>query len=203
MKLFLPSYISLNTVHKNFCYFILLVALSGGDEAAAQQAQPVRRPRQAVSRGQDVSVPRARVDQQADIDRPGHVFGAGLAHEVEFACKENEYPVVPVLEVVQGMQRVKLGSFVAEQPYMVARISEMPDVAEPSPELEALSRNVQRTFSEIIEQIPYLPEELQLAVTNIEDPSALTHLIAGALRIATSEKQEMSKARRSWSLLVS
>ena len=44
---------------------------------------------------------------------------------------------------------------------------------------------------EIIEQIPYLPEELQLAVTNIDDPSALAHLIAGALRISTEEKQEL------------
>ena len=64
-------------------------------------------------------------------------------------------------------------------------------MVEETPELEALTRNVQRSFSEIIEQIPYLPEELQLAVTNIEDPSALTHLIAGALRIATDEKQEL------------
>ena len=50
---------------------------------------------------------------------------------------------------------------------------------------------MQRTFSEIIEQIPYLPEELQLAVTNVDDPSALAHLIAGALRIPTAEKQEL------------
>ncbi|HWB68879.1 MAG TPA: endopeptidase La, partial [Solirubrobacterales bacterium] len=56
---------------------------------------------------------------------------------------------------------------------------------------EALTRNVQRTFSEIIEQIPYLPEELQMAVANIEDPSALGHLIAGALRISSEEKQQL------------
>ena len=59
------------------------------------------------------------------------------------------------------------------------------------PELEALTRNVQRTFSEIVEQIPYLPEELQMAVANIDDPAALAHLIAGTLRIATEEKQEL------------
>src|SRR5262249_33661581 len=56
---------------------------------------------------------------------------------------------------------------------------------------EALTRNVQQTFSEIVEQIPYLPEELQMAVANIEDPSALAHLIAGALRISTEEKQKL------------
>ena len=93
--------------------------------------------------------------------------------------------------LVQGTERVRLGDYVAEEPYLVARIEPLPDVVEPSPELEALTRNVQRTFSEIIEQIPYLPEELQLAVTNLDDPSALSHLIAGALRIPTEEKQEL------------
>jgi ATP-dependent Lon protease len=93
--------------------------------------------------------------------------------------------------LVQGTQRVRLGPYVAEQPYLVARISELPDVSEDGPELEALTRNVQRTFSEIIEQIPYLPEELQMAVANLDDPAALAHLIAGTLRISTEEKQEL------------
>ncbi len=93
--------------------------------------------------------------------------------------------------LVQGTQRVRLGPFVAEQPYLVARISELPDVSEPNAELEALTRNVQRTFTEIVAQIPYLPEELQMAVANIEDPAALGHLIAGALRIGTEEKQKL------------
>ncbi len=93
--------------------------------------------------------------------------------------------------LVQGTQRVRIGPFVAEQPYLVARIGELPDVVEEGAELEALTRNVQRTFSEIIEQIPYLPEELQMAVANIDDPAALAHLIAGALRISTEEKQRL------------
>ncbi len=93
--------------------------------------------------------------------------------------------------LVQGAQRVKLGPYVAEEPYLVARIAELPDVIDEGPELEALTRNVQRTFSEIVEHIPYLPEELQMAVANIEDPAALGHLIAGALRISTEEKQAL------------
>ncbi len=93
--------------------------------------------------------------------------------------------------LVQGAQRIRLGPYIAEEPYLVARIVELPDRVKPSAELEALTRNVQRTFSEIIEQIPYLPEELQMAVANIEDPAALGHLIAGALRISTEEKQKL------------
>ena len=63
------------------------------------------------------------------------------------------------------------------------------------PELTALMRNVQQTFSQIIEDVPYLPEELQMAVANLDDPSALSHLIAGALRIKTEEKQALLEER--------
>jgi ATP-dependent Lon protease len=93
--------------------------------------------------------------------------------------------------LVQATQRVRLGSYVSEQPYLVAEIAPLPDVVKPSPELEALTRNVQRTFSEIVEQIPYLPEELLMAVANIDDPATLGHLIVGALRIETEEKQQL------------
>jgi ATP-dependent Lon protease len=93
--------------------------------------------------------------------------------------------------LVQGTQRVRLGPYVAEEPYLVARIAELPDEVTDGPELQALTRNVQRTFSEIVEQIPYLPEELQMAVANIDDPAALGHLIAGALRISIEEKQQL------------
>ncbi len=39
--------------------------------------------------------------------------------------------------------------------------------------------------------MPYLPEELQVAVANLEDPAELAHMIAGALRIKTEERQEL------------
>src|SRR5688572_20582329 len=128
--------------------------------------------------------------RDAEIEEPGpddlHVVGV-----VGVIARMLKVPDGSLRILVQGAQRVHLDEYVSERPYLVARISEMPDVVEQSPELEALARNVQTTFAEIIEQIPYLPEELQLAVTNIDDPSALSHLIAGALRISADEKQEL------------
>jgi ATP-dependent Lon protease len=93
--------------------------------------------------------------------------------------------------LVQGAQRVKITRWVAEQPYLVAEVAELPDVLHESHELTALMRNVQQTFTQIVEQVPYLPEELQLAVANIDDPSALSHLIAGSLRMKTEDKQAL------------
>ena len=119
---------------------------------------------------------------------PDQLYDVGVVGVVTRMLK---VPDGSIRILVQGTQRVRIGDYVAEEPYLVARIDELPDVVEDSPELEALTRNVQKTFSEIIEQIPYLPEELQLAVANVDDPSALSHLIAGALRIPTAEKEEL------------
>jgi len=123
-----------------------------------------------------------------DAPGPDDLYDVGVAGVVARMMK---VPDGTLRILVQGGQRVRLIDFVSEEPYLVARIEVLEDVLEPSPELEALTRNVQNTFSEIIEQIPYLPEELQLAVTNLDDPSALGHLIAGALRIPSEEKQEL------------
>src|SRR5436305_11719788 len=91
----------------------------------------------------------------------------------------------------QGGQRIRVERWTPTEPYLVAEIAEAPDVVDQTPELTALMRNVQQTFTEIIEQVPYLPEELQVMVTNVDDPSVLAHLIAGALRIPTEEKQAL------------
>ena len=127
-------------------------------------------------------------EPEEETPGPTQLFDVGVVGVVTRMMK---VPDGSIRILVQGTQRVRIGEYVAEQPYLVARIEAMPDVVEDSPELEALTRNVQKTFSEIIEQIPYLPEELQLAVANVDDPSALSHLIAGALRIPTEEKQEL------------
>jgi ATP-dependent Lon protease len=93
--------------------------------------------------------------------------------------------------LIQGSQRIRIERWVASEPYLVAEIAELPDVVNQTPELTALMRNVQQTFTNIVAEVPYLPEELQIMVANVDDPSALTHLIAGALRLKTEEKQEL------------
>jgi ATP-dependent Lon protease len=130
----------------------------------------------------------ASTDPEKEEPGPEDLHGVGVAGVVARMLK---VPDGTIRILVQGTQRVRIGEFIQTEPYLVARVSELPDRIEPSQELQALTRNVQSTFSEIIEQIPYLPEELQMMVANMDDPSGLSHLIAGALRIPISEKQEL------------
>ncbi|MGZ8783034.1 MAG: endopeptidase La [Gaiellaceae bacterium] len=93
--------------------------------------------------------------------------------------------------LAQGIQRVRLVKPMLDDPYLVGELEDFPDVIPDSPEVEALTRNVQQQFARIIGMTPYLPEELQLAAANVDDPSALTHLIGSTLRLKTDERQEL------------
>ncbi|MEA2267034.1 MAG: ATP-dependent Lon protease, partial [Solirubrobacteraceae bacterium] len=125
-----------------------------------------------------------------DLEEPGpeQLYEVGVVGVVARMLK---VPDGTLRILVQGAQRVRLTDWVGREPYLVARIEAAPDVVEETPSLLALTRNVQSTFSSIVEAVPYLPEELQIAIANVDDPSALSHLIAGSLRLKTEEKQAL------------
>jgi ATP-dependent Lon protease len=145
-----------------------------------------------VLAGNRMMVMVASKDPEAEEPGPDDLYRVGVVGAIGRMMK---VPDGTVRILVECGQRVELGEYTSTSPYLVARISEAPDVIEPSPELEGLRRNVQATFSRIIEELPYLPEELQLAVANIDEPSELAHLIAGALRVKTDEKQRLLEER--------
>ena len=94
--------------------------------------------------------------------------------------------------LVGGLHRIRIARHVSEDPYLVAEIEGVPDESSDAPEVEALTRNVQGQFARIIGLAPYLPEELQLAAANVDDPSALAHLVASTMRtIPTEERQQI------------
>ena len=123
-----------------------------------------------------------------ELEQPGpdELYHVGVVGSIARMLK---VPDGTLRILVQGAQRVELERWVQDKPYLAAEIAELPDTVAETPELTALSRNVQETFSRIVEAVPYLPEELQYAVANIDDPSALSHLIAGSLRLKPEEKQ--------------
>jgi ATP-dependent Lon protease len=134
----------------------------------------------------------ASKDPEAEEPGADELYGVGV---VGVVARMMKVPDGTVRILVECGQRVELGDYIATAPFLVARITEAPDIVVPSPELEGLRRNVQATFSRIIEELPYLPEELQLAVANLEEPAELAHLIAGALRVKTEEKQRLLEER--------
>jgi ATP-dependent Lon protease len=128
--------------------------------------------------------------ENSEADQPGwdDLYEIGTAAVVH---KMIRVPDGTLRILVQGIQRVRLDRRLKEEPYLVGEFSEVPDVNEESPEVEALTRNVQTLFGRVISSVPYLPDELELAAANVDDPAALSHLVASTLRIKTEEKQHL------------
>ena len=97
--------------------------------------------------------------------------------------------------LVEGVRRIGLDRPLQDDPYLMGEFVELPDELEESREVEALTRNVQTLFGRVVGLVPYLPEELQIAAANVEDPSALCNLVASTLRLKTVEKQTLLEQR--------
>ena len=111
--------------------------------------------------------------------------------------------------LVQGMDRFRLGEFVAEEPYLKARIQLAPEVVERGLEVDALARNARDQFGQIAQLLPSLPEELISSVISLEDPLQTVYTIANFQRIDLADAQQIieldsvtEKLRKLVSLLV-
>ena len=139
------------------------------------------------------------------------VLVAGRSAEVETPTPEQLYEVGVLGTVarmvrlpddtlrvlVQGGQRVHVDEWLQTEPYLAAQVSELADKVSAGPQLTALMRNVQRDFTAIAGQVPYLPEELSVMVSNVEDPVLLSHLVAGVAAAAgRAEAVAVGGARR-------
>ena len=141
-----------------------------------------------VLRGDRSIVLIAGRDPEIEAPGPDQLYAVGVLGTV---ARMVRLPDGTLRLLIQGSRRIRVREWVQTEPYLIAEVEEAPDRVKPSQQLVALARNVQRTFSSIVGHVPYLPEELQLMVTNVDDPVMLTHLIAGAMRLPTVEKQAL------------
>ncbi len=128
--------------------------------------------------------------KDAEVEVPGpellHPIGTvGLAH------KMIKLPDGTMRILVQGLQRVHIDKYVQEEPYLTAEISKVDDVVDESKEIDALRASLLSVFSKIVALVPYLPEELEMAAANVEDPGPLAFLIASTMRIKAADKQAL------------
>ncbi|MFH0916412.1 MAG: endopeptidase La [bacterium] len=125
-----------------------------------------------------------------EIETPGpeEVHTIGVLASIQKMIKA---PDGTLRIIAQGIRRIAIDRFTSEEPYLTADIHDLPDVVQEGTELEALQRNLISVYIKIIQMVPYLPEELEMAAANIDDPSALGYFIASTMRLKTEEKQEL------------
>ena len=96
--------------------------------------------------------------------------------------------------IVQGVERVTLGTIVQSRPYLRAAVTVAPDQLrdEDRLEIDALQRNIKSNFQQVVSLSPLLSDDLQALAANIIDPGKLADFIASSLAtIGTAVKQEI------------
>ena len=130
----------------------------------------------------------ASKDPSIETPGPGDVYTVGVLASIQKMLKA---PDGTLRIIAQGIRRIQIERFASEEPYLWADVHELPDVVDPGTELEALQRNLVSVYTRVIQLVPYLPDELEIAVANIDDPAALGYFIASTMRLKTEEKQEL------------
>ncbi len=93
--------------------------------------------------------------------------------------------------VVQGLERIRILDFVAEEPYLVARIEPEPDRYVPGLESEGLLRAVIDLYRRLVSLIPDLPGELASTVESLSDPRQVVYLVASTIPLDGAARQEI------------
>ncbi len=92
---------------------------------------------------------------------------------------------------VQGLERVRIGEYTQEEPYLLAKVERIPETVVAGLELQAFMRNTVKLFGQLVELVPYLNDDLVTVAVNLDDPKQLLYLVAGTLRMDVEQRQEL------------
>ncbi|HVM62183.1 MAG TPA: endopeptidase La [Verrucomicrobiae bacterium] len=134
-----------------------------------------------------------QTDPDADEPRPDQLHPFGCIVRVVRMLK---FPDESVRVLIQGMRRMRIVRVETTTPYLQAKVAPVDDELESTLEISALARNAANQFQEIIGLSPSLPDELRVALVNIDDPGKLADVIAANLNISLHEKQQLLEAVR-------
>src|SRR5213080_1684451 len=132
----------------------------------------------------------AQLDPRIEDPAAADLHKVGTLAKVHKTVKMPNGNVVIFLE---GLQRIRVLDLIGLRPFLQARVQPEPDIiGESDTELEALQRNVQELFRDVVSHSPQLSDDLQTAAINIDHPGRLTDFIAGTLpSLSTLLRQEL------------
>ncbi|QBG48201.1 endopeptidase La [Verrucomicrobia bacterium S94] len=93
--------------------------------------------------------------------------------------------------LVEGLSRCEMTDLNMDQEYPTAHYTMIHDELEDSLEAQALARSAAEQFQQIVTMSPNLPDELSVAIFNMESPSQLSDLIATNLPVPLSVRQNL------------
>src|SRR5579885_1939086 len=128
--------------------------------------------------------------KSADIEQagPDEIFKVGTVARVGRMFR---MPDGTVQIAVQGLERVSIGEFTQEKPYLAAHVSLKPDIQEEDNETEAIKRNVISYFQRLVALVQNMPEGIAAATLNLEEPRQVVYVIATFVQMELELRQRL------------
>ncbi len=145
---------------------------------------------EAMSAGKVIGVFTQR-DPSVDEPVEADLHHVGTASQIH---KMFKLPDGSLRLIVQGLGRVTLAELLETQPYLKARVAQVPEVVreEDRLEIDAQLRNIKGNFQQVVSLSPLLSDDLQTLAANIADAGRLADFIASSLStMSTAVKQEV------------
>ncbi len=141
----------------------------------------------------------ASKDENIEEPNPDEIHTIGTAAQIHRVLKT---PDGTMRLVIQGLERIRIISYIQKDPYLRARVEVIPEAEEENLEMEALMRAVQELFRKLIELEPHMPEELAIMALNVDDARQLAYLVASSMRLATDQAQQLLEMDRIYDKLM-
>jgi len=128
--------------------------------------------------------------KSSDIEQAGprDIFNIGTVSRV---VRMIRMPDGNIQIYVQGLERVEIGEFTQEKPYLAAHVTVRPDVEEEDKETEAIKRNVISYFQRLITLVQYMPEGVAAHALNLEEPRQVVYIIATFVQMELEQRQKL------------
>jgi ATP-dependent Lon protease len=178
-----PSELSILPLRGTVVYPLTIVPLT------VEQARSIQLVDDAATGQRTIGLVAIRENRESiELAGPDDLFTIGCGVLIHRLLKA---PDGSVRLIVQGLERIHIKNYMQTEPYLKAEIEVLPDETEKSVEVEALMRNTVDLFRRMVALVPHLPDELMMAVMNVEDPRQLVYLIATSIRMGLGDAQQV------------
>src|SRR5713226_5037220 len=128
--------------------------------------------------------------KSADIEqaKPADIFKIGTVSRV---ARMIRMPDGTIQIIVQGLERVTIGEFTQEKPYLAAHVTLKPDTQEEDKETEAIKRNVVSYFQRLVALVQNVPEGVAAATLNLEEARQVVYVIATFMQMELELRQKL------------
>src|SRR5712692_2620653 len=133
----------------------------------------------------------AQKDASNETPKPEDLYQVGTVVAIMRMLK---LPDGRIRLLVQGLTRARVDSFLAEEPYLKAKITKLEEPEAPEelpPEHEALLRSVKQNLEKSVSLGKNISPEVMVIAANLDDPARLADLAASNLDLKLEEAQKV------------